>query len=405
MSRPINPQPEARTGRHGTSWRVRFRHHGRQTSETFPSRAAAQDFCDDLRRHGVDRAMRLYEDKLRARDAETLDALLEDFLAWKTPRVRSDRTIADYRRAWDRWVTPTLGNLAAEHVTEADVQTWVDGMVAAGSSPKSIADRHALLHAVYKWAAAPSRRRVESDPCTATDLPKKRRKMPKGLTPAEYQALLTAMTDIDPDAADLIDFLVASGWRWSEATALSVGQVEDYGPVMRVTSGWVIRRDAKARDVRVEDVKGEGSLRRIALDPDAAAIVRRRCLGKRPGDLVLTTAEGYQWHYSNFRRRKWNPAVEAAGLTHRAPTPHWLRHTAVAWLAMSGANVRELQARVGHKSITTTMDVYGQMIDDVASDVVARAAALRTRPAALPGVIERPAIADAPAADGTGERA
>lgn len=378
MGRKMDPKPEKRTGKHGSSWRVRFRHRGRQTSETFATQRQAADFADDLRKHGVEMAMRIYEDRLRNRDVLTLDEAFEDFVEWKSTRVRSDRTIRDYRSAWNRWVSPTFGALPIVAVSGADVQSWVNDMHDAKCSPKSIADRHALLHGVFKWAASPTQRLVEDDPCLAIELPKKTRTMPKGLHPTEWQALHVALWEIDPAAADLAEFMVATGWRWSEATALSVGQVEDYAGVMRVNAGWVIRQNAAYVNERVEDVKGEGSLRRIGLDADAAAIVRKHAHGKGPGELVFTTVEGYQWHYQNFRRRKWNPAVIAAGLEHRNPTPHWLRHTAVAYLAMSGANLKEIQARIGHKSITTTMDVYGRMIDDVDAGVVDRAAALRS---------------------------
>lgn len=375
MPRPVDPKPEPRKTSTGTSWRVRFRHRGRQTSETFRTNRAAQDFADDIRRHGVETAMRLYEDRLRAREGDTLDELFEDFLTWKATRVRSDRTVVDYRRTWQRWMSPTLGVLPAHLVTEKDVQKWIDSMI---GSPKSIADRHALLHAVYKWAAKPAVRRVEIDPCTSSDLPKGEKKMPKGLQPTEYQALYAAMYEIDRDAADLIDFLAASGWRWSEATALAFGQVDEYGGVMYVSAGWVMRRGATGTADRVESVKGEGSLRRIKLDQDAAAVIRRRAIGKKPGDLVFTTSEGYGWHYNNFRRRKWDRAVKAAGLEYRSPTPHWLRHTAVAWAVMSGASLKEIQARIGHKNISTTMDTYGRMIDDISTESVDKIGALRT---------------------------
>lgn len=80
---------------------------------------------------------------------------------------------------------------------------------------------------------------------------------------------------------------------------------------------------------------------------------------------MFTTRTGAQWHYNNFRSRKWEPAVDAARLTRR-PTPHWLRHTHVAWMLTSGAaGLAELQARIGHASITTTMGVYGRLVADV----------------------------------------
>ena len=163
--------------------------------------------------------------------------------------------------------------------------------------------------------------------------------------------------------------------------------VRGHRPVRR--PGRRLRRgDARARRLghppecpyvneRVEDVKGEGSLRRTLLDEDAAAVVRRRCLGKGPGDLVFTTQRGHQWHYNNFRRGAWDKAVVRAGLEHRNPTPHWLRHTAVAWGILSGANLKQLQGRIGHRAFTTTMDVYGQMVEDVDVDVVERMALMR----------------------------
>ena len=60
--------------------------------------------------------------------AELADRFLED----KAKRVRSDRTVADYRRDVDNWITPTFGDRQAGTITEAEIQAWVDGMVARG---------------------------------------------------------------------------------------------------------------------------------------------------------------------------------------------------------------------------------------------------------------------------------
>ena len=143
-----------------------------------------------------------------------------------------------------------------------------------------------------------------------------------------------------------------------------------------VTVTHVIRRNAAGQHVRVEDAKSDAAQRRIVIDPEAAAMVNRRLQNVTGDGLVFTTATGHQWRYSNFRDRAWTPAVKAANLT-RKPSPHWLRHTSVVWRAMSGASMPELQSRIGHESIQTTINVYARLLTDVQPAALTNFAAMR----------------------------
>lgn len=362
------------------SYRVRFHHNGQNCSETFDTLKEGEEFCSDIESRDSHYALRVMHDK-RAAVTSNLHSIAEAFFDWKATRVRSDRTIADYRRDYTNWIQPTFGARAAGNVDESDIQTWVDSMLAGAKdrkplSAKSVVDRHALLHSIYAYALAPSRRLVERNPCIGTELPKRRKGQPKGLKPAEWAALYAALQVVDADAADLALFLLATGWRWSEGAALSAYDVWSEGGVTYVTMSHVIRRNAAGEHVRVEDAKSEAGQRRIAIDPDAAAMVTRRLATITGDGLVFTTGTGAQWHYSNFRDRLWIPAVKAANLT-RKPSPHWLRHTHVVWMAMAGATLPELQSRIGHESIATTIDVYGSMLNDVAPKALAGFAAMR----------------------------
>lgn len=373
------PRPLEYVARDGKkTWRVRFRLDKRSCSETFPTKRQAQTFCDDISNRGSRAALRILDTE-SAPSGPTLDQVAEDFFTYKVARVRSDRTIADYRRDYRNWIGPALGTRPVTTLDEADVQQLVDTM-GAKLSPKSVADRHAILHGILSWAAHPSRRLVEVNVAIGTDLPKRRRTQPKGLRPAEWQALYAALAQIDPPAADLALFLLATGWRFSEATAMTATSVEDDGRTLHVTMGFVVRRNAQGQHVIVEDAKSEAGVRRIKLDPEAAQMVRRRLGAVRGDGLVFTTGRGYRWHHANFRDRAWNPAVKASGLE-RKPTPHWLRHTSVAFLVMSGkVSLPEIQRRIGHESIQTTINVYGRMIDDVSADALDAFAALRRGP-------------------------
>jgi hypothetical protein len=54
-------------------------------------------------------------------------------------------------------------------------------------------------------------------------------------------------------------------------------------------------------------------------------------------------------------------------------------------MALSGASLPELQSRIGHASITTTINVYGSMLQDVSPASLAGFAALRGAPNQLEG--------------------
>ena len=381
MPKPKRYQPK--TG--PATWRVRLRRSdGTETSETFTTRDEAEAFCIDVRDLGADEAIRLRTERDEAAGHLKLDELDEDVFEWKSKRVRSDRTIADYRRDYGNWIKPRFGGRRATSLSETEIQRWVDAMRDGmdgrrPASAKSIADRHALLHGILERGVRT--KVVVANPCVGTELPKKQKGLPKGLRPNEWDALHAALTTIDQDAADVAEGLLATGWRWSEVAAMAVGQVEDDGDSLHVSMDRVVRRNAAGEFIIVDEGKGQASVRRVKIDAGATAMFRRRVVGKSPADLVFTTAGGSQLHYSNFMRDAWNPAVKAANLSRR-PTPHWLRHTHVVWMALTGASLPELQSRIGHASITTTINVYGRMLNDVSDRALEGFAAMRDAPRA-----------------------
>lgn len=369
------------------TWKVRFRHKGEQTSATFTNDKAAEKFALLLEAVGSVAALAKLNELNQTSTAPTVDEVADQFFEWKTDRVRSDRTIADYRRDYRIWMQPVFGQLPADLVSEVLVQNWVETMhtgkdwidgqgkeptpLGEKLSPKTIGHRHALLHSIFAYAVAPSRKLVQYNPCIGTELPPRTKKPPKGLWPAEWQALYPALQQVDADGADLAMFLVSTGWRFSEAAALPAFAVEDYGDSMYVTMGQVVRLNAAGQHVIVQDAKSDaGKDRRIKVDRECAAMIRRRVALVSNDGLVFTNRNGRQWHYANFLNRRWNPAVKAANLSRR-PTPHWLRHTHVGWLIIGKkTSLSEIQRRVGHESVATTNEVYGRMIDDVSEEAL-----------------------------------
>lgn len=385
MPRRPNPKPKPYTARDGRrSWRVRFHDHDEDTdtSRTFDTKREGDEFCADLRDFGSREALR----RLAERDqpirhhGPTLDAVFAEFIAWTNGRVKSSRTGEDYEGQW-ALIGPAIGaHRPVDAITEDEVQRWVDGMTAGriGArtvkgqlvplSPKTIANRHGLLHSVFKFAAARGQRYIATNPCTDTVLPKRRKGLPKGLRPGEWQALHAALEQVDPDAADLALALYASGARFGEITALQTWSVEDDGRRVTLIIDHVNRRVAGGTYERVEDTKSDAGFRRVQIGAGASAMFRRRIDRAPQGGLVFTNKHGRVWLHSTFYIA-WNHAVALANLSRR-PTVHWLRHTHVQELIDRGVPMPEIQARVGHENITTTVGTYARLQRGVATDVL-----------------------------------
>ena len=370
-----------------TTYQVLYRHGSKQRSQTFVTVDAAGNFAQLVTILGPDRALRALEEDERD-ERMTVAELAARFLDWKARDV-TVRTMADYRRDVANWIEPWFGHRVAEVVDEGDVQEWVDHM-AAKLAPKSVADRHMLLHSMYQFGKAKTRRLVTHNPCLETDLPSRgKRKPPKGTTTVEFRAIRAAAQLRNPDAADVILFLGETGWRFSEATALDVRDVEDDGTDVWVNMTRVFRLDENGRQYIAEDeAKSEAGFRRIRMFPDTAAMLRRRVVGRGPGALVFTNSRGRQWNQNTFLRETWPKIIADAGVAteKRRPTPHWLRHMHVAVLAAVPVPMHEIQRRIGHEHYSTTVDVYGGLIGDISDDAIEKAAALMSGRRSAPGV-------------------
>jgi integrase len=328
---------ERQTSSGERTWQVLYRHGGKQASRTFTAPKPAEKFRALVDALGADGAVKALAEGTET--GLTVTELAEQYLAWKARDV-TERTMTDYRRDVANWVVPWLGHRSADAVDEGDVQRWVDHM-AERLAPKSVADRHMLLHSMYEFGRAKSRRLVDHNPCKETELPKKgKRGLVQRMTVADYRALLEVAANRNPDAHDLILHLGSTGWRFSEATAMPVRVVEDIGDLW-VTVDRVFRLDASGRQFLAEnEAKSQAAFRRIRPTADAWPMLRRRVVGKAPGDCVMIAA---------------------------------------------GASLAEIQRRVGHESIQTTINVYGSGIGDVSSDALRNAEAILTGRRAVNG--------------------
>ncbi|MHB1974103.1 MAG: tyrosine-type recombinase/integrase, partial [Acidimicrobiales bacterium] len=90
-----------------------------------------------------------------------------------------------------------------------------------------------------------------------------------------------------------------------------------------------------------------------------AAHIDQRGLGLE--DWLFAGRHGGAMAPDNWRARVWRPAVATAGLVKPTPTPHALRHTAVALWIGAGADRFTVSRWAGHADAGFTERTYGHL--------------------------------------------
>jgi integrase len=275
------------------------------------------------------------------------------------------RTKADYARDARTHIVPHLGHIRAGQITRAHVKAWVNQLAAAGVAPKSIANYHGLLASVMNTAIETGAR--ADNPCKGVRLPKRDRRgdRAKFLEPAEYRVLLAQVPDY---WKPLVGLLAGTGLRWGEATALTVADVILDGKRRYIIVDKAWKRDAH-NGFYVDRPKTTRANREVTIDKGLARTLVPLMEGRAPADYLFTLPDGRPVMHRTFFRDVWKPAAAAAmELREDNPHPlrtrpqiHGLRHSHGSWLAEEGVDLTTIQRRLGHESITTTVNTYGHV--------------------------------------------
>lgn len=281
------------------------------------------------------------------------------------------------------------------NITEDDVQDWVrlkeEGIrdphtpgkwLITKASPKSVRNWHGMMFCVFQAAMDAAQPLRSTNPCAKTKLPRADDQTEEEMTfleHEEYALISRELRAFDPKAADLTDFLVGTGLRWGEVTALQVRDVNTRKKTINIQRAWRRQED---NTFQVGPPKTKKARRTLALSAGQLELLRHHMLGREPEQWIFRGRDGAAWRHSNFYNRKWKRALNASikkGLTKR-PRLHDLRHTHVSWLIGANIPLPAIQARLGHESITTTVDRYGHLVRALDGEIAAAVEAAMVLP-------------------------
>jgi integrase len=144
------------------------------------------------------------------------------------------------------------------------------------------------------------------------------------------------------------------GLRWGELAGLALDQVDLLRRTIRVDRQLVEVGGA----VHFGPPKTRAGIRTVSLPAALGEILAEHFASPavQSSGLAFPGPKGAPLRRSNFRR-VWSKACSSAGLD--GLVFHELRHTAAALAIAQGAHPVAIKERLGHSSITVTMDRYG----------------------------------------------
>jgi integrase/recombinase XerD len=279
-------------------------------------------------------------------DASSPDPAVEGFLALAAARL-APRTVEAYRRDLAH-LAAFLDGSPADATTDR-LAAYVAQLRADGRAATTVARRVAAIRSFFRHQMLLGAR--DDNPAAELELPKRRRALPRTLSPGEVERLIDAAAGTTPRALRdraIVELLYGAGLRVGEAVSLDRTSI-----------------DLEERLVRAV---GKGSKERVVPIGREAAEALRRYLGRgrphldrrhRP-ELFLNAKGGALTRAGVFLilRR----LAAKAGLEPERVHPHLLRHSFATHLLEGGADLRSVQEMLGHADLATT-ELYTHVSD------------------------------------------
>jgi len=333
----------------GRRWRVRWVDpHGKELTESFEKRADA-----DKRKRQLDSDLHTGTYIDPAAGEVTFREYAE---AWRKRQVHRDSSAEHVESRLRLHAYPVFGDRPISSILPSEIQAWIAGVELA---PSSVTVLHGIVHGVFKDAVRD--KRIASNPCEGTKLPKG---APKKVVPPTTEQFEIVRAALPPEFQALATFAAGTGMRKAECFGLVVDRLHlPTDPADRSGTVKVDQQLIKANPLTLGPLKTRASYRTIPLPDVVVATLKEHLKQYPPGpDGLVFTRGGKPIPRSSFSYH-WNKAARAANLPPRSGL-HTLRHYYASLLIRYGESVKTVQARLGHASAAETLDTYSHLWPD-----------------------------------------
>lgn len=281
----------------------------------------------------------------------------------------SEGTARAYVAAWRTRVRDTFGAQHVEHLRALDIEL---GLAQWDCKPSTKRDGYSVLARICRVAVKGGQ--IAANPCASVDLPPVPEPFAasRALSPAEAVILIEELPESGPYRRFMLALLY-SGCRIGEVAGLVVSDIDWERGVIRVArtaspgiGGKIATRQTKGKRERL-----------VPISAPLAEVLREAEIGKGVHDLLFPGSRGGTITSRNLHRAlNWAVIREKVKTFPPGEPPlrfHDLRHTAGVMLFLAQVPAPDVQAILGHSSLTVT-----QRYANTAADAAQRAAGALT---------------------------
>jgi integrase len=340
----------------GDRWQVRWRdENGNQCKRNFPKRKGTDpETCAEA----FDAQRKADETRGEWIDPRLGRTQFGDYAPiWMKSRLHKPGTVDTYERHLKNHIDPTFGLRGLVAIRPTMVQQWVkDLQVVKGLAPATIETIYVIFASIMRGAIRDGY--LRKTPCVDIRLPETSKTVVRLLTAQQVISLASAM----PSRYGVLVLLGAgAGLRQGEAFGLALDRVDSTTGMITIDQQVVVidRRPVLAppkTSASLRDVPMPGFLR----DAIAAHV---QALELQAGDVLCRTGRGTLLRRDYYNSKVWKPAIAKAELPDDT-TFHDLRHTFASTALAEGVPISEVSRWLGHRSITTTVDLYGHLVPE-----------------------------------------
>jgi integrase len=282
---------------------------------------------------------------------------------WRHTLIVREQTLLDYKRSLDSHIYPAFAEIPMNQINQADLLKFRADLVKKGLSPRTVEKHLNLMAAIMKTAIRA--KVIQDSPFDGWKRGKAETK--NKVSPLTHDQLVGISNNLPPQYRLIVWLGVYTGMRPSEMLGLSWDRIDFEKKIITVDR----QLSTNTSEVWTSTgLKTYASRREIGMSSELEGLILNHyaAFGLSPEGLLFKSRTNKPWrrHDASALFAK---AAKKEGLA-KGQGMHQLRHTAASILIAHVKNVKAVQAFLGHKSITETMDTYGHLFDDAKDELI-----------------------------------